>query len=82
MDWIENEETNTERSSSTSSTPNLIDATHNKKILNSSAISVNQDNSSKCSQLVHNQDSLSDDEISDFSLNESEDEENITGNGE
>ncbi|XP_055697466.1 uncharacterized protein LOC129798373 [Phlebotomus papatasi] len=81
MDWIENEETNTERSSSTSSTPNLIDPTQNKKILNTSAISVNLDNSSKCSQLVNNQDSLSDDEMSDFSLNESEDEENITGNG-
>ncbi|GAB0090563.1 hypothetical protein DMENIID0001_053000 [Sergentomyia squamirostris] len=81
MDWVENDETNTDRSSSTSSTsPNHGESTQcNKqggKITNGS-----QENSSNFSQIVSNQDSLSDDEMSDFSINESEDEENITGNG-
>ncbi|XP_055676930.1 uncharacterized protein LOC129786125 [Lutzomyia longipalpis] len=85
MDWVENDETNTERSSSTSSTPNLVDSSQNssgKKLISTQVNSVNhQENLTNFSQLVSNNDSLSDDEMSDFSINESEDEENITGNG-
>lgn len=86
MDWIENEERCSSASSNSTETNGVIKASNKSQIPNESnqnnmnTVNVTNNYSGSCGSLNGHHDSLSDEEISDFSLNES-DEDDFKRNG-
>lgn len=81
MEWIENEEVTNDRCSTASSVSNsgelnsgLSSHSNGPRLMNNQTLNGNQNNQTNSNTSL-NLDSMSDGELSDFSLNDSDDEE-------